>query len=80
MRWILLTATLVALLICFTRHSGGAMGVSLLLGVLGIFATVLAFVQARISASSRDDGTLSEYDLQQLRAGKPPLKHQRDDG
>jgi len=80
MRWILLIATLFALVICFTRHTGGAMGAWLMLSLLGIFATVLAFVQARISASSRDDGMLSEYDLQQLRAGKEPLKHQRDDG
>ena len=79
MRWILLTATLFALVICFTRHTGGAMGTWLVLALFGIFATVLAFVQARISASSRDDGALSEYDLQQLRAGKEPLKHQRDD-
>lgn len=79
MRWILLAATLFSLVICFTRHSGGAMGAWLLLGVFGIFATVFAFVHARISASSRDDGMLSEYDLQQLRAGKEPLKHQRDD-
>ena len=55
------------------------MGAWLMISVLSIFATVLAFVQARISASSRDDGALSEYDLQQLRAGKKPLKHQRDD-
>jgi hypothetical protein len=79
MRWTLLAATLFALAICFTRHSGGAMGLWLLLGVIGIFATVLAFVQARIDASSRDDGALSDYDLQQLRAGKKPLKHQRGD-
>ena len=79
MRWILLAATLFALAICFTRHSGGAMGAWLMISVLSIFATVLAFVQTRISASSRDDGALSDYDLQQLRAGKKPLKHQRDD-
>jgi len=74
MRWLLLIGTLLSLVLSFTRHSGGAMGLWLLLGVVGAFATALAFAQARIDAHSRGD-TLSEYDLQRLRDGKSPFNH-----
>lgn len=72
MRWLLLALTLVAFLLCFTRHGAGAWGFWLLLGLIGIFATTLAFVQSRIGDSARGE-SLSEYDLQRLREGKPPL-------
>jgi hypothetical protein len=74
MRWLLLIGTLFSLALCFTRHSGGAMGLWLLLSIVGAFATALAFAQARISASSRME-TLSEYDLKRLREGKSPFHH-----
>lgn len=73
MRWMLLTGTVVAFMLCFTRHSSGAMGFWLLLGLLGVLATGLAFAHTRISAGSRGE-SLSEYDLQRLREGKPPLQ------
>lgn len=72
MRWFLLALTVFAFLICFTRHGAGAWGFWLLLGLIGIFATALAFVQSRIGDSARTD-SLSEYDMQRLREGKPPL-------
>ncbi|SFR95825.1 hypothetical protein SAMN05216570_1273 [Dyella sp. OK004] len=72
MRWLFLTGTLIALVLCFTRHGGGAMGWWLFVSIIGAFATVLAFADSRINASSRGE-TLSEYDLKQLREGKPPL-------
>jgi hypothetical protein len=76
MRWLLLVLTVFAFVLCFTRHSPGAWGFWLLAGLIGVFATTLAFVQARIAGSARED-SLSEYDLMQLREGKPPLKHDR---
>ena len=72
MRWLLLIGTLLYLALSFTRHSGGAMGLWLLLGIVGAFATALAFAQSKIDAHSRAE-TLSEYDLQRLREGKPPF-------
>lgn len=72
MRWLLLGLTAFAFLLCFTRHGAGAWGFWLLLGLIGVFATALAFVQSRISDSARGE-TLSTYDLQRLREGKPPL-------
>ncbi|MGO4702597.1 hypothetical protein [Dyella sp. 2RAB6] len=72
MRWLLLIGTLLTLALSFTRHSGGAMGLWLLLGIVGAVATALAFAQARIDAHSRAD-SLSDYELQRLREGKPPL-------
>ncbi|GAA0887250.1 hypothetical protein [Rhodanobacter soli] len=76
MRWLLLALTVFAFVLCFTRHSAGAWGFWLLVGLVGIFATALAFVQARIAGRARDD-SLSEYDLKRLREGKVPLKHER---
>lgn len=69
MRWMLLAATLFAFALCFTRHSGGAMAFWLLLGLIGLIATGLAFAQVRIAANARDE-TLSDYELKQLREGK----------
>ena len=77
MRWLLLVLTLFAFVLCFTRHSAGAWGFWLLVDFIGIIATTLAFVQARIAGSSRGD-SLSEYDLRRLREGKDPLGHDRD--
>jgi hypothetical protein len=76
MRWLLLVLTVFAFVLCFTRHGAGAWGFWMLVGLIGIFATTLAFVQARIAGSARAD-SLSEYDLKRLREGKDPLKHER---
>lgn len=72
MRWLLLTGTVLAFVLCFTRHSGGAMGLWLLVGLVGLLATGLAFAQARIASNARGE-SLSAYELQRLREGKPPL-------
>ena len=76
MRWLLLVCTLFAFVLCFTRQGAGAWGFWLLLGLVGIFATTLAFVQARIAGNARGE-SLSEYDLKRLREGKDPLGHDR---
>ena len=76
MRWLLLVLTLFAFVLCFSRHGVGAWGFWLLVGFVGIATTTLAFAQARIAGSSRDD-SLSEYDLMRLREGKDPLNHDR---
>ncbi|WP_233840282.1 hypothetical protein [Dyella sp. 2HG41-7] len=55
MRWILLVATLLSWLACFTRHGGGAMGFWLFVGIIGAIATALAFAQARIEARARPE-------------------------
>lgn len=77
MRWLLLVLTLFAWVLCFTRHSSGAMAFWLLLGVVGSIGTALAFAQFRIAGSSRGD-QLSEYDLRLLREGKNPLRPSDD--
>lgn len=66
MRWLLLVSTAFAYLLCFTRHSAGAMGWWLLFAIIGTIATALAFAQARIAVSARSD-SLSEYELDRLR-------------
>lgn len=76
MRWLMFVLTLFAFVLCFTRHSAGAWGFWLLVGLVGILATTLAFAQARIAGNSRGD-SLSEYDLRRLREGKDPLNHDR---
>jgi hypothetical protein len=77
MRWLLLVLTVLAYVLCFSRHGAGAMAWWLLIGVIGTFATTLAFAQARIVGNSRGD-SLSEYELRRLREGKDPLTHERD--
>lgn len=76
MRWLLLILTAFAFVLGFTRHSGGALACWLLLGLIGTFATALAFAQVRIDDRSRSE-TLSEYDLRRLREGQDPLNHDR---
>ncbi|MFC5438324.1 hypothetical protein ACFPME_17315 [Rhodanobacter umsongensis] len=76
MRWLFLGFTALAFVLCFTRHGAGAWGFWLLVGLIGIVATTLAFAQARIAGNARSD-SLSEYDLRRLREGKRPLDHDR---
>ena len=72
MRWLVLLMTLIAVVPCFTRHSGGAMGWWLFVSIVGAFSTVLAFAQEKISGNARSQ-ILSEHDLKRLREGKNPL-------
>jgi hypothetical protein len=55
MRWLLLVATLLSWVLCFTRHGAGAMAFWLMFGIIGVFVTALAFVQARIEANARPE-------------------------
>jgi hypothetical protein len=72
MRWLILSMTMIAMLLCCTRHGAGAMGFWLFVSVVGTLATGLAFAQAKISRNARSE-TLSAYDLKRLRGGKNPL-------
>ena len=74
MRWLLLTLTLFAILLCFTRHGAGAMAWWLFVTLVCTLATTLAFAQARIAGNARSD-SLSEYELRQLREGKDHHNH-----
>ena len=76
MRWLLLVLTVLAIALCCTRHSAGAMGWWLFVSCVGALATALAFAQARIAGNARSE-SLSEYDLRRLREGKPPHHHDR---
>jgi hypothetical protein len=55
MRWLLLVSTVFAFVLCFTRHSPGAWGFWMLVALLGVFASTLAFVQVRIDGNARAD-------------------------
>ncbi len=74
MRWLLLVSTVPAFMLCFTRHSAGVWGFWMLVGLVGIFATALAFVQARIAGNARGD-SLSGYDVKRLREDEPPPRY-----
>lgn len=78
MRWLLLVSTVFAFVLCFTRHSAGAWGFWMLVGLVGVLASTLAFAHARIAGSARDE-SLSAFDLKRLREGKQPLKHERSE-
>ena len=70
MRWLWLTGTVLACVLCVTRDGAGAMAGWLLVGIVGLLGTTLAFAQARIAARTRDEA-LSAYELKRLRDGKP---------
>lgn len=55
MRWLLLFATLLSWVLCFTRHSAGAFGFWLLAGFAGTIATALGFAHARIAANAQPE-------------------------
>lgn len=55
MRWVLLFATLLSWVLCFTRHTAGALGFWLLMGIVGAIATTLGFAQVRIAANARPE-------------------------
>lgn len=76
MRLLMVTITLMAGLLCFTRHGGGAFGFWLLIVIIGIFATALVVIHERIAGSARNQ-SLSAYELKQLRQGKDPLARRR---
>jgi CHASE1-domain containing sensor protein len=70
MRWLFAVATLLALALGFRSHSPGWMGFLILLGLVGLLATGLAFAQARIGSQARAP-VLSEYELRMLRGSLP---------
>lgn len=73
MRWLLLFATVLSWVVCVTRHSAGAFGFWLLLGIVGAIATALGFAQARIEANARPEMLL---DLPKRRPPpEPPREH-----
>lgn len=73
MRWLLLFATVLSWVVCVTRHSAGAFGFWLLLGIVGAIATALGFAQARIEANARPEMLL---DLPKRRPPpEPPQEH-----
>lgn len=71
MRWLLLFATLLSWVLCFTRHGAGAMAFWLFAGIAGAIATVLGFAQARIEASARPESML-DLSLIRKQHDKPP--------
>jgi hypothetical protein len=77
MRWLLLVSTAFGYLLCFTRHSAGAMGWWLLFAIIGTIATTVAFAQARIAVNARGD-SLSEYELKRMRDAHAAARHEQD--
>ncbi|GLQ91330.1 hypothetical protein [Dyella acidisoli] len=71
MRWLLLFATLLSWVLCFTRHGAGAMAFWLFAGIIGAIATVLGFAHARISANAQPEIML-DLPKRQPPQEKPP--------
>jgi hypothetical protein len=65
MRWLWLFATLLSWVLCLTRHGPGAMAFWLLLGLVGVLATALAFAQARIEANAQPEPSMELIRKQQ---------------
>lgn len=71
MRWLLLFATLLSWVLCFTRHGAGAMAFWLFAGIIGAIATTLGFAHARISANAQPEIML-DLPKRQPQQEKPP--------
>ena len=71
MLWLLLLVTLLSWVLCFTRHSPGALGFWLLVGIIGAIATALGFAQARIEANARPE-TMLDLGYRRKDQDKPP--------
>jgi uncharacterized protein (DUF58 family) len=74
MRWLLLALTVFGLLLALTAHAPGRLGLGLALLLLGALASVLAFAQARIRGSARDE-QLSDQQIAALKASLKPPAH-----
>jgi hypothetical protein len=71
MRWWLLSLTLLSWVLCFTRHSPGAMAFWLFAGIVGAIATAFGFAQVRIEANARPENMIDLAELRK-RQGPPP--------
>lgn len=58
MRSLMLIATLLSWIVCFTSDSANIMAMGLFFGIVGMIATTLAFAQAHIDAQARPEATI----------------------
>ncbi len=65
--------------LAFSTRSPGMMGIGLLIGIVGLFAALWAFVAARIAATARPESTLlADRDASALRASLQNKKTKED--
>ena len=62
-RWIMIALLVVGVVIAFTTHSPGLLGIGLLMALVGAFGTVFAIASERISARSRPDTAMLQPDV-----------------
>ncbi|HET8940847.1 MAG TPA: hypothetical protein VFN13_02555 [Rudaea sp.] len=69
MRWVLLVIATFGFGLGFSAKTPGVMGIGLLIGFVGLFASLLLFAAARIAANSRPDSALlTDKEISLLRA------------
>jgi hypothetical protein len=71
-RWILLGMTILGFGIVFTTHNPTALGIGLLLGIIGFFGFIVALAADRIAANARPDAAMaSGQDIMAMRKAIP---------
>lgn len=69
MRWVLLVIATFGFGLGFSAKTPGVMGIGLLIGFVGLFASLLLFAAARIAANSQPDSALlTDKEISLLRA------------
>ncbi len=76
MRWLFLVVSIAWFSVAYVAKSPGALGVAILIGVIGLVGAFLAFAQARIEATARPDAAmLSDKDIATLQSAVRKAKN-----
>ncbi len=69
MRWVYLLIAMFGFAVVFSAKTAGALGVGLIVGLVGLFGALLAFAAARIASSAQSEvALLTDKDINALRA------------
>jgi hypothetical protein len=69
MRWVFLLVAMFGFAVVFSAKTPGALGLGLLLGLVGLFGALLGFAAARIASSAQSEvALLTDKDINALRA------------
>ena len=69
MRWVFLLVAMFGFAVVFSAKTPGALGLGLIVGLVGLFGALLGFAAARIASSAQSEvALLTDKDINALRA------------